>query len=437
MTRGRPTWTNWAGNQSCAPIAIPRPRTEAEIVAIVSRAAGAGERVKVFGAGHSFTPAACTDGYLLDLADYADVVWVDPAARQVCVQAGITLASLNEQLARVGLALENLGDIAYQSIAGATQTATHGTGAKFRNLSAAIIGMRLVTGSGEVLDCSAEAHADVLDLARVGVGALGAVSTVTLQCVPAFNLHAVEDAERVDALLERLDDEVDGNDHFEFFWIPNTGWALTKRNRRTDEPARPRARWQAFRDDILINNVGFDAVMRVGAVRNNLLPKAAKRLPSTGRVEYTDASYKVFASPRLTKFYEMEYAIPREHLPEALGRVRRLVDQQGRYIGFPVEVRFVAADDIALSTATGRATAYIAVNVYRGTPYDQYFQGVEAIMNDYDGRPHWGKMHFQTATTLAPRYPRFAEFQALRARLDPAGTFANPYLDRVLGPLPT
>ncbi len=436
MTRGRPTWTNWAGNQSCAPIEIPRPRTEAEIAAIVRRAAEAGERVKVFGAGHSFTPAACTDGYLIDLADYADIVWVDPAERQVCVQAGITLATLNEALHRVGLALENLGDIAYQSIAGATQTATHGTGARFRNLSAAIIGLRLVTADGEVLDCSTDQHADVLDLARVGIGSLGVLSTVTLQCVPAFNLHAVEDAERVDAVLERIDDEVDAHDHFEFFWIPNTGWALTKRNRRTDEPVRPRARWQAFRDDILINNVGFDAVMRVGAVRNNLLPKAAKRLPSTGRVEYIDASYKVFASPRLTKFYEMEYAIPREHLPEALGRVRRLVDQQGRYIGFPVEVRFVAADDIPLSTATGRATAYIAVHVYRGTPYDQYFQGVEAIMNDYDGRPHWGKMHFQTAATLAPRYPRFAEFQALRASLDPTGMFANPYLDRVLGPLP-
>ena len=175
--------------------------------------------------------------------------------------------------------------------------------------------------------------------------------------------------------------------------------------------------------------------MRIGRRWNNLLPKAAKRLPSTGRVDYTDASYRVFASPRLVKFYEMEYAIPRHDVVEALGRVRDLVDRQGRYIGFPVEVRFVAADDIALSTAFGRETAYIAVHVYRGTLYDQYFQGVEAIMNDYGGRPHWGKMHFQTAATLAPRYPRWSDFQAIRSRLDPDGTYANPYLDRVLGPV--
>jgi L-gulonolactone oxidase len=400
----------------------------------VNRAAADGDRVKAFGAGHSFTAAACTDGRLVDLSSYAEIEWIDPDARQVSVQAGMPLWRLNDALAERGLALENLGDIAYQSVAGATQTATHGTGATFRNLSAAIVGLRLIDGSGAVIDCGPTANADVLDVARVGVGALGLLSTVTIQCVPAFRLHAIEGAELVDDVLERIDDEVDGNDHFEFFWIPNTRWALTKRNRRTDEPAVPRARWREVRDDILINNVGFDVVMRIGRWRNNLLPAAAKRLPSTGRVEYTDDSYKVFASPRLTKFYEMEYAIPRANLVEALGRVRELVDRQGRYVGFPVEVRFVAADDIPLSTAFGRETAYIAVHVYRGTPYDQYFQGVEAIMNDYGGRPHWGKMHFQTAATLAPRYPRWDDVQAMRARLDPTGTFANPYLDRVLGP---
>jgi len=435
VTRGRPTWTNWAGNQSCSPIDIVRPRHEHEVASIVRRAADAGERVKAFGAGHSFTATACTDGRLIDLTDYASVVWVDPAACQVCVQAGMPLWRLNEELAARNMALENLGDIAYQSVAGATQTATHGTGARFRNLAAAIVGLRIIDGSGAVIECSPTENADLLDVARVGVGALGLLSTVTIQCVPSFRLHAVEDAELVDDLLERIHDEVDGNDHFEFFWIPNTRWALTKRNRRTDDPPAPRPKWRELRDDIVINNIGFDAVMRIGRRRNNWLPAAAKRLPSTGRVAYTDHSHRVFASPRLTKFYEMEYAIPRADVVDALNRVRELVDRQGRYIGFPVEVRFVAGDDIPLSTAFGRDTAYIAVHVYKGTPYDQYFQGVEAIMDDYGGRPHWGKMHFQSAATLAPRYARWADFQSTRARLDPHGTFANPYLDRVLGPV--
>jgi L-gulonolactone oxidase len=435
MTRGRPTWRNWAGNQSCSPASIERPTSEDELVAIVRRAAETSERVKVVGAGHSFTSIACTDGALVDLDGYGEVVWIDPVAKQACVQAGIPLHRLNAELARHGLAMENLGDIAYQSIAGATQTATHGTGARFRNISSAIIGLRLIDGVGNVVDCTPERDADVLDIARVGLGALGVLSTVTIQCVSAFNLHAIEDVAPVDDLLANLDHHVDDHDHFEFNWVPSTRWALTKHNERTHEATRPRTRWREVRDDVLINNVGFDLVMRVGRRHNNLLPKAAKRLPSTGRADYIDASYKVFASPRLVRFYEMEYAIPREALPEAFGRLRTLVDRQGRYIGFPVEVRFVAGDDIPLSTATGRDTAYVACHVYKGTPYDQYFQGVEAIMNDYGGRPHWGKMHFQTAETLAPRYDRWDDVQAMRRRLDPAGTFANGYLDRVLGPV--
>jgi FAD-linked oxidoreductase len=427
-------WTNWARNQSCTPLAILRPRSEAELCGIVERAAAEGRSVKVVGAGHSFTPVVCTDGYLLDLGDYDRVLAVDHATATVTVQAGIPLWKLNDELASYGLALENLGDIAYQSIAGATSTATHGTGLRFGNIASRIVGLRLVTGDGSALEATPEVNPDVLDVARVGVGALGVLSTVTIQCVPAFNLHALEQAERVDAVLERWDEEVTGNDHFEFFWLPNTGWALTKRNRRTDEPVRPRPAWRAWRDDYLLSNYAFDLTCRVARRNPPLGRRVARLVPGTGRSEYIDRSDRVFASPRVVRFYEMEYAIPRENLVEALNRVRDLVRRQGVQILFPVEVRAVAADDIPLSTAFGRETAYIAVHVYQGEPYDQYFQGVEGIMNDYGGRPHWGKMHFQSAVTLAPRYPRWADFQALRARVDPAGTFSSPYLERILGP---
>ena len=385
------------------------------------------------GAGHSFTPIVCTDGYLLDLGDYDRVLGVDREAATVTVEAGIPLWQLSETLAGHGLALENLGDIAYQSVAGATSTATHGTGLRFGNIASRIVGLRLVTGDGTVLEATPDHNPEVLDVARVGVGALGIVSTVTLQCVPAFNLHAVEQAERVDDLLERWDEEITGNDHFEFFWLPNTGWALTKRNQRTDEPARPRPRWRELRDDYLLSNYAFDLTCRVARRNPKLGRRMAKAVPGTGFADYIDRSDRVFASPRKVKFYEMEYAVPRENLVEALNRVRDLVRRQGVQILFPVEVRAVAADDIPLSTAFGRETAYIAVHVYQGTPYDQYFQGVEGIMDDYGGRPHWGKMHFQSAATLAPRYPRWDDFQALRGRTDPDGRFSSPYLDRVLG----
>ncbi len=391
--------------------------------------------MRAVGAGHSFTPIVCTDGDLVDLSGYDQVLGVDLDARTVTVQAGIRLTALNQFLATQGLALENLGDIAYQSIAGATSTATHGTGLRFGNLSSRIVGMRLVTGDGSVVEATPAERGDVLDVARVGVGALGLLSTVTVQCVPAFNLHAVERAELVDEVLERWEDEIAGNDHFEFFWIPGTRWALTKRNQRTTEAIRPRPRWRAWRDDYLLTNAAFDVVCRIGRRRPDLIPRVAKLVPSAGPADYVASSASVFASPRLVKFYEMEYAIPRAHLVEALNRVRALVRTLGVPISFPVEVRAVAADDIPLSTAFGRETAYIAVHVYQGTTYDQYFQGVEHIMDDYGGRPHWGKLHYQSAATLAPRYPRWDEFQALRARLDPAGVFTTPYLERVLGPI--
>ena len=428
------SWHNWAGNQGCTPAAVEHPSTEDELVRIVKQAAAAGRTVKVVGAGHSFTGIACTDGHLVDLSGYGRVLSHDAAAGTVTVQAGITLARLCDELDRLGLALENMGDIAYQSIAGATSTATHGTGTNFGNLSSRIAGLRIVTADGSIVECSADENTDVFAAARVGLGALGVVSTVTLHCVPAFRLHAIEKAIPVDEVLEDFDGFMDSADHVEFYWVPGTKWALTKRNRRTAEPAQSRGRRRELIDDILISNAAFALMCRLGRRWPRAIPRLAKALPSSGNVEYTDRSDKVFTSPRLVHFYEMEYAIPREAIPEALNRVRALVERLNVPISFPVEVRVVAPDDIPLSTAYGRATGYIAVHVYRGTPYDQYFQGVEAIMNDYEGRPHWGKMHFQSAATLAPRYPEWDTFQAVRNTLDPERRFANPYLDRVLGP---
>ncbi|HEY2999312.1 MAG TPA: D-arabinono-1,4-lactone oxidase [Acidimicrobiales bacterium] len=435
----RAAWSNWARNQTCAPAEIRRPTSESELAQVVKQAAAAGQRVKAVGAGHSFTSIACTDGVLVDLTGYGRVLAHDAATGLVTVEAGISLHRLSDELDARGLALENMGDIDRQSVAGATQTATHGTGLRFRNLSSQIVGLRLVTGDGSVIEATAPDHGDenpdVFAAARAGLGALGLLSTVTLQTVPAFRLHAVEEPAPVDDVLANLDELVEENDHYEFYWVPHTRWALTKRNRRTDEPARPRPKVREWVDDMVLNNYAFGVLCRAGRWRPSLIPRLAKIIPNTGRLDYVDRSDRVFTSPRTVRFYEMEYAIPREALPEALNRVRRLVDEIGMQISFPVEVRVVAPDDIPLSTAFGRETGYIAVHVYQGTPYDAYFGGVERIMDSYGGRPHWGKMHFQRSETLAPRYPRWTEFQQVRSRLDPEGRFANPYLERVLGPV--
>jgi len=426
-------WKNWAGNQQCTPERIERPATERGLVRIVKQAAAAGQRVKVVGSGHSFTGIALTDGRLIKLDDYGRVLSIDREKQTATVQAGITIARLSQQLDKQGLALENLGDINYQSISGAISTATHGTGRALGGIETQVTALRLITGDGSIVDCSADKEPDIFSAARVGLGALGIISTVTLRCVKAFNLRAVEMPERVDQVLERLDENIETNDHFEFFWVPDTGWALTKRNQRTTAPLATRGLLKEFRDDILVSNFAFEALCRIGRLRPSLIPRVARALPQTGRTEYVDKSYRVFSSPRMVRFYEMEYGIPAEAALEAFNRVRTFLKQSGLVPIFPVEVRFTKGDDIPLSTASGRDSCYIAVHVFEGMQYQQYFEAVEDIMNDYGGRPHWGKLHFQTAETLAPRYPQWDEFQRIRALLDQEGRFSNPYLDRVLG----
>jgi L-gulonolactone oxidase len=285
-----------------------------------------------------------------------------------------------------------------------------------------------------VLDCSPAENAEAFHCARVGLGALGIVSTVTLNVVPAFNLAAVEEPLPIDAVLDSLDDRVEDNDHFEFFWVPHTSLALTKSNNRTDAALAPQGRIEQWYRDYLLQNCAFGALCRVGRLRPRWIPQLARAVAASGRVSYVDQSFRVFASPRLVRFYEMEYALPREACREALERIQRLIDDTGLLINFPVEVRFTAPDDIPLSTASGRESCYLAVHVFQGMEHRPYFEGVERIANDYGGRPHWGKLHFQAAETLRLRYPEWDRFLAVRAELDPERRFSNEYLDRVLGP---
>ncbi|HET6811805.1 MAG TPA: D-arabinono-1,4-lactone oxidase [Acidimicrobiales bacterium] len=428
-------WVNWGGNQRCAPAHVARPASVADLVDVVKSAASEGRTVKPVGSGHSFTDIACTSGVQVRLDRYDRVVSVDRERARVTVQSGITIRRLGEELAALGLGMPNLGDVGYQTISGAVSTGTHGTGSRLCGLAAQVVGLELVTGDGSVLSCSAEEEPELFSAARIGLGALGLISTVTLQCVPAFNLHAVETPMRVDDVLASLDEHVDGNDHFEFYWVPHTGWALTKANNRTGRPAGGRSRVREFYEQIVLENVAFGAVCRLGRLRPEWTPRLATAVPGSGTREYVSRSDQVFTTPRMVRFCEMEYSIPRAECANALNQLRAFVDDAGLMVSFPVEVRFSAPDDIPLSTSEGRESCYIAVHMYRGLSYDQYFRGVEAIMAPLQGRPHWGKLHFRDAASLQPVYPRWEEFQAARRRTDPEGRFSNAYTSRVLGDL--
>jgi FAD-linked oxidoreductase len=426
------TWMNWARNQSCVPSHWERPSSEDELAEVVRRAASDGRTVRAVGSGHSYSSIACTDGHLIDLSGYNRVLDADPATGVVTVQAGITLRQLNEELARRGLAMEVLGDIDYQSIAGALSTGTHGPGIRYPTPSARVLSCRIIDGAGTVVECSAHQDPGLWSAARVGLGALGLLSTVTLQTVPAFRLHTVEEPMRMDRVLADLDGLVDGNDHLGMFWFPGSQVALVKRSNRTDQPVAPRDPRRAWLNDVVVDNHLFGAACRVATKVPSVGRAIIAGAGGKGRHEWVDRSDRVFATPRLVRVVEMEYSIPRDAFREAFERLRRLVDRLPP-ITVPVEIRWTAGDDIPLSHASGRDSAYIAAHMYRGVPNDEYFGGVEAIMADYGGRPHWGKLHFQRAETLAPRYPRWDEFQAVRARMDPDGRFRNPYTDRVLG----
>ncbi|ORB82528.1 oxidoreductase [Mycobacterium kansasii] len=424
-------WRNWAGEQLCAPSQIVRPTSEAELADVVVKATQRGERVRAVGTGHSFTDCACTDGVMVDMTGMQQVIDVDATAGLATVQGGARLHPLFAQLAEHGLGLENQGDIDKQSITGATATATHGTGARFTNVSAQVVSLRLVTASGDVLTLS---DGDDYLAARVSIGALGVISQVTLKVVPLFTLHRDDELRPLADTLDRLDEQVDGNDHFEFFVFPYADTALTRTTRRSDEEPRPLPVWKRRISDT-VENAGLSLICRAGRQFPSAAPalnRLITNLMSPATVQ--DHGWKVYASARNVKFTEMEYAIPREHARAGVQRVIDLVRRRNLPIMFPLEVRFGAPDDAFLSTAHDRDTCYIAVHQYTGMEFESYFRAVEEIMDEYAGRPHWGKRHYQSAGTLRDRYPAWDRFAAVRDRLDPNRVFLNDYTRRVFGP---
>ncbi|WP_041784052.1 MULTISPECIES: D-arabinono-1,4-lactone oxidase [Micromonospora] len=434
MTGTTATWSNWAGNQHSTALLTVRPRSVSDVVEAVRQAAAAGRTVRATGSGHSFTATAVADGHRIDLAELETDVTVDVARRLVTVPAGMTLHTLNDLLAGHGLAMPNLGDIDAQTIAGALSTGTHGTGAKLGCLSTFVAGLTLVTGTGEVLRCSAEENRDVFDAARVGLGAVGVLVEVTLRCVDAFVLRAHERPAPLAEVLDDLPGLYDAHDHAEFYWFPYTDRVQVKTNDRVPADDRPLPRWRGWLDDEFLSNTVFAGACRLGRAVPALAPRisAVSARALTERT-YTGRSDRVFCTPRRVRFVEMEYGLPREALPTALAELRRIVDRLPFKVLFPVEVRFTAADDIWLSHSYGRDSAYIAVHQYVGMPYEPYFRAFEQVATELGGRPHWGKLHWRTAESLASAYPRFADFQSVRARLDPHNLFQNPYLTQVLG----
>jgi FAD/FMN-containing dehydrogenase len=449
------------------PVRWCQPRTEAEISAAVKDAAADGLPVRALGSGHSFTSIAATAGVALDLSRWTGITAADTQTGLVTVRSGTTLRTLNAELGGLGLAMANLGDIDAQTLAGALSTGTHGTGARLGGLATQVEALDLVLADGSLVTCSAVSRPELFAAARIGLGALGVITSVTLRCLPSFTLVADERPVPVDEVLEQFDSLAAANDHFEFYWFPYGRQALVKRNNRLPSGPAPGDRdswasgspavpgslgisgsaaarsglavgampgWRRFWEFEVMENAAFGTLCRLGRARPPLIP-ALNRLSSAALSSrsYADVSHRVFVTPRRVRFVESEYAVPRESLLHVLGELRRQVPRLADPVMFPVEVRVAAADDIWLSTAYGRDTAYVAIHQYTGLPYRSYFDLFESIVADVAGRPHWGKMHTLGTGRLRALYPRYDEFRRIRAEVDPEARFGNAYLTQVLG----
>jgi L-gulono-1,4-lactone dehydrogenase len=433
-------WQNWSGLESADPHTVISPASVADVVAAVDGARRDRSTVKMVGTGHSFTGIAAPVDVMLRPDRLRGIVAVDREAMTVTAYAGTQLKVLNAELERLGLSLNNMGDIAEQTLAGAVSTGTHGTGGVAAGLAAQLTGFRIVTGTGEVLDASRSENRELFELGRIGLGALGILVTMTFAVEPLFLLEAHEQPMSWDEALGSFDELVAGAHHADMYWFPHTDRMLTKRNTRLDadlSEAEPVGRVRGWVDDELLSNTVFGALTAVANRAPGVVPRmnqvSARALSER---TYSDVAHRVFVSSRRVVFREMEYAVPRAAGLDALREARRIVDASDWRISFPVEIRVAPADDVAMSTAYDRDSFYLAFHTHHRSDWRThaaYLEAMEAVMRTHDGRPHWGKLHTRTAADLAPAYPRFGEFLALRDRLDPDRVFTNDYLRRVLG----
>ncbi len=427
MTR---TIHNWSRTEQCTPTRLERPTSEAEVVAIVQEAAAQRLTIKVIGALHSWSDIAMSDGVVVSLDALQQVLEIDRDRLQVRVQAGIRLERLNSALAAEGLALPIIGSVVAQSIAGVMSTGTHGSSLVHGNIPSAIVAMRLVTGRGEMLVLD-EGHA-LLPAARVGLGALGVITEVTLSVQPAFTLCETTETIDFDDAVAHMQTIARSAEYVKLWWLPHTDAVIVFRAERTLETGRvsPVARWI---DEHIINKVVFRCVLLLGRWIPGLIAPLNRLVARTylkpRRV--VGRSDKVLSLAMPPQHREMEYAIPLGRAGEALRRTRELIETHGLWVNFITEVRFVRGDDGWMSPATGRDTCQLGAYMAEAPGVERYFELFQAAMKTLDGRPHWGKEFHTSTAELAAAYPDFERFRTLARQLDPDGVFQNRFVARL------
>ncbi|MEM6800432.1 MAG: D-arabinono-1,4-lactone oxidase [Bacteroidota bacterium] len=423
---------NWSGSVQWHPQSIEKPDSEAEIQQIVRKAAEKEQKIRVIGTGHSFTRLCQTEDILISLDNYQGLIEVDRESARVRVKAGTKLSYLGDLLYEQGLAMENLGDIDVQSIAGTISTGTHGTGTAFGTISTQVKALKFVNGKGELISCSEEENQDLFKAAQVSLGALGIITEVSLQCIPAYKLELWNRMEAMAEVLANVHQKNSENRNFEFYCFPHSEKVWTKSSNIANSQADKDGLFNTLTEYVL-ENYAFKVLCefaRIFPSQNKTVAKiSVGSIPNLKKVKH---SHKVYATKRLVRFNEMEYNIPAEAHEEVLKEVMKIASS-GKYpVHFPIENRFVKGDDIYLSPASGRDSAYIACHMYNKKDCKPYFAALEDVFKAYEGRPHWGKMNSFNRDDIEVAYPQFDRFLKHRKEQDPEGIFLNAYLEGLL-----
>lgn len=426
-------WRNWSGSVTSNPAEYQEPGTLGEIITLVQRCSAEGKTIRVVGSGHSFSPLVATDSVLVSLDRYSGLEQINHEACTATVKAGTKLKALGELLFAEELAQENLGDINEQSIAGAISTGTHGTGIAFGSISTQVIGLTLVTGKGEIVTCSETENSLLFKAARVSLGVLGIIVSVTLRLIPAYTLRIDIKKKSLTDCLTHLDDYNRENRHFEFHFLPYTDTVQAKLTNISQDAPTGKSVMRWFNEYALENG----ALWLLSAF-NRQFPRMSERVCKTMAALITDSTgispaHDIFATARLVKFQEMEYSLPAHNFKPALRELDEMIRRERIKVHIPIECRFAHGDDISLSPSFGRDSAFIAIHMFKGMAYQPYFKLAEAIFRRYEGRPHWGKMHTLTANELRPLYPEWREFQSQRDLYDPERVFSSAYIRSILG----
>jgi FAD-linked oxidoreductase len=410
-------WRNWSGSVKARPDLFARPTTEAELVGLVRAAV----KVRVVGAGHSFMPLCATDGLLLDLSRLEGDVEVAKDRASVWAPGGMSLAELTKRLWSVGLSLANQGDVNPQSLAGAISTSTHGTGETLGSLATFALGFRIVTADGEIVECAADLRSGLFEAARVSLGLLGVISRIRISVVPAFHLRQRLFTARLAEIHERFDEWAAANRHAEFFIFPYSDRAIVKILETTPAPETTRA---PVTD---IDENAFRLACELARVMPCAIPILHKIMARVGGAasESVGPAFEIYPSERTIPFEEMEYELPRPVGLATLQTVIAEIRKRKLPVVFPFEFRVTAADDIWLSPFNRGPCASISMHQYGPMDWKAPFDAIEPIFRDAGGRPHWAKRHTLTARDVYGLYPHAADFERVRAVIDPGAKFAN------------